>query len=78
MYVAGIHDVAELTWTDGAVCINCRPKLSELYQKQVRAALKQSLVVPDLGNRLITRLRWKLTLRVSGPNASDARVHCIK
>lgn len=24
---------------DGAVCVNCRPKLPELYQKQVRTGI---------------------------------------
>lgn len=68
-----------MSHSGGAVCNNCRPKIGELYQKQVGAGLWS---IAFISAHLRNRCRWRLTFRFAfrdyGHNVNDARVRYIR
>ena len=64
---------------DGVVCNNCRPRLSEFYQRQVCSPPNAFLSSSQPCNSRVPRhLNTKSSSLVSGHNASVVKARCIK
>lgn len=68
-------------FTDGAVCANCRPRLGELYQKQVGSLSSRPATNSDwefIPSRLRSRLRFKWISHDYGRNVSGVKDRYIR